>query len=85
METIRLAFASGPINPDVPQFNPDEGLSAIRAWCKWQEYDHRDKLVQTVDHWGLLKLAEPLEFTNKTLTEVSYQLRGISAALNSGT
>jgi hypothetical protein len=85
LESIRLAFATGPINPAAPQFNPDEGLSALRAWCKWQVFDNRDTLMLTVEMWGLLKIPSALELTNTTLTEVTYEFHGIRSALNTGT
>lgn len=82
--TVQLLNATSRLASDAIQFNPDEGLAAIKAWMKSQLYDNQDRLLWTVDQWGLISCPEDVEFSNKALTEVTYEFACIQANLNTG-
>lgn len=83
-ETVQMMFATGPLDASSTQFNPDEGLGSFKGWVKSQIFDNQDRLVLTVDQWAMILIPDDVEFSNKALTEVTYEAHCIRAALNMG-
>lgn len=83
-ETVELLFASAPLNGSSTQFNPDEGTGSFKSWLKFQAFDNQDRLVLTTDLWVMLLIPDDVEFSNKALTQITYEGHCMRAALNTG-
>jgi hypothetical protein len=84
VETVELLFATAMLDQNSTQFNPDEGTGSFKCWLKFQAFDNEDRLVLTLDQWVLLFIPDDVEFSNKALTQVSYEAHCMRAALNTG-
>lgn len=82
-KTLKFQFTLGEVGPlfwqlvfgslaltagSAVQYNPMEGIGAVRGWVKIQQYDQANVLYNTVDLWSYLEVSGQADFTDSEAT-----------------
>lgn len=83
--TFQLLYSTLALNGSSTVFNPGAAPAEVNGWLHWQEYDHRNNLVDEGDIFAEVVLADALKSDPKAISDVVYLFTELHSLLNVGT